>query len=130
MNKYGGNLVLFLLAFPFLSCAEEIFHYDFAVVQSGHVETMQVQRGEREFAGYIFISMRAPYTAPRLKFSRIYVPQPAGMPWFRVEYPTEPGLYQMAAGACSTNRPTLTNDCTNFESTINAVPRGLLFWVE
>ena len=108
----------------------EVYHYDFAIVKAGYVETMQVQRGEREFAAYLFISMRAPYVAPQLKFSRIYTPRPAGMPWFRVEYPTEPGLYQMAAGACSTNRPTLANDCTNFESTVNSSPRGLLFWVE
>ncbi len=121
----------YLLLFLLLLCdaKAEVYHYDFTIVPAGHVSTMTVQRGEREFAGYIFVSMRPPYISPQLKFSRIYTPQPAGMPWFRVEYPTEPGLYQMAAGACSTNRPTL-GDCTSFESTVNAEPRGLLFWVE
>ena len=125
--KYLPLILLLLLIWD---AKAEVFHYDFAIVQAGYVETMTVQRGEREFAAYLFISMRPPYVAPQLKFSRIYTPQPAGMPWFRVEYPTEPGLYQMAAGACSSNQQTINNNCTSFESTVNAEPRGLLFLVE
>ncbi len=117
--------LIFLLSF---AAQAELYRYDFAIMQAGHVQTMTASNDVRGYAVYVFISRRPPYTSPVMKSSVINVPQPSGAPWFAVEFPSQPGLYLMAAATCDDANDYTT--CTEFDNTENAQPRGLLFLVE